>query len=193
MKGFIFILIFCLCGCAHKQVKILPTNDTIIKLKVDENTGIIAESEQYSYQFTHPDALKKLKNYRDFLAEYKNDVESVSIIFYQDNLDGEITAQYINFIPENKRLSDKKLLEKYKSNVILKNGYYQVLFTTQGNVYRQANTLSDQYLLPKSITVLVRANHEIDSDLDIKGDVAGLIIFPIFVPLIMVGCLIGPC
>lgn len=181
---------FSLCGCAYKNI--LPNKDVIIKLKTDENTGIIAESKQYSYQFTSPDALQKLKIYREFLTEYKNYVKSVSITFYQENIDGEITARYTNFIPENKVLGDAKLLEKYKSNLALENGYYQVLFTTKGMAYKQANTLSEQYLLSKPINISFKPNHEINS-LDVRGDVAGLIIFPIFIPMAMIGCAIGPC
>ncbi|MCO6538347.1 MAG: hypothetical protein J6567_10365 [Gilliamella sp.] len=193
MKKLVFIFIFCLCGCANKQTQILPSNDTIIKLKVEKSVGIIAESKEYSYQFTSPEAILELKSYHDFLAENKDDIESVSITFYQENLSDEIVAQYSNFIPEVKALNNKKLLAKYKSKSILRDGYYQVLFKTKGNFYKQSNTLSDQYLLPESITVFVKSNHKKESDIVIQGDMIGLIIFPIFIPMAMVGCLIGPC
>ncbi|NUF50117.1 hypothetical protein [Gilliamella sp. ESL0250] len=193
MKKFVFILIFCLYGCAHKQLQSLPSHDTIIKLIVDESAGVIAESKEYSYQFTSHDAIKELKSYRGFLSETKDDIESVSIRFYQESLSDEIIARYSSFISETKILNNKNLLAKYKSKLILKDGYYQVHFKTKGKVYKQANTISDQYLLPKPIKVSIRTKHELDSNDDITGDVAGLIILPIVVPLMMIGCFIGPC
>ncbi|WP_141671172.1 hypothetical protein [Gilliamella sp. GillExp13] len=58
--------------------------------------------KEYSYQFTSPEAILELKNYHHFLAENKDNIESVSITFYLDNLSDEIIAQYSNFIPEVK-------------------------------------------------------------------------------------------
>ncbi|MCO6523901.1 MAG: hypothetical protein J6562_02620 [Candidatus Schmidhempelia sp.] len=191
MKKIIFILFFCLYGCAHKQTQILPSNDSIIKLNVNESAGIIAESQEYSYQFTSPDTIKELESYREFLAENKDKVESILITFYQKDLSNEIIAHYSNLIPEVTALTNKKLLETYKSKSVLKDGYYQVVFKTKGNAYKQSNTLSDHYLLPEPIKVLIKPNYKKDSDSD--GDIAGLIIFPFFIPMAMIGCLIGPC
>ncbi|OCG13499.1 hypothetical protein A9G24_01645 [Gilliamella sp. App6-5] len=193
MKKLVFILIFCLCGCVHKQTQILSSSDTIIKLKSDEKIGIIAESQTYSYQFTSADAIDKLKSYRNFLAEYKNDIEKVSITFFRENANDGIIARYSNLIPEKTILNNNNLSMKYKSEWVLKDGYYQVSFSTKGNAYKQANTLSDQYLLPTPITVLVKPRNEIKASEDITGDVAGLIILPVFIPLMMISCIMGPC
>ncbi|OCG60734.1 hypothetical protein [Gilliamella sp. Nev3-1] len=193
MKKLVFILIFCLCGCVHKQTQILPSSDTIIKLKSDEKIGIIAESQTYSYQFTSADAIDKLKSYRNFLAEYKNDIEKASITFFREHASDEIIVRYSNLIPEKTVLNNNNLSMKYKSEWVLKDGYYQVSFSTKGNAYKQANTLSDQYLLPTPITVLVKPRNEIKASEDITGDVAGLIILPVFIPLMMISCIMGPC
>lgn len=193
MKKLVFVLIFCLCGCVHKQTQILPSSDTIIKLKSDEKTGMIAESQSYSYQFTSPDAINKFKSYRDFLAEYKDYIEKVSITIFQENVNDEITIWYRNLIPEKTVLNNKNLLTKYKLEWVLKEDYYQVSFNTKGKVYKQANTLSDQYLLPKPITVLIKPKNEREASEDIIGDVAGLIILPVFIPLMMISCVIGSC
>jgi hypothetical protein len=193
MKKLVFILIFCLCGCVHKQPQILPSSDTIIKLKSDEKIGIIAESQTYSYQFTSADAIDKLKSYRNFLAEYKNDIEKVSITFFREHASDEMIVRYSNLIPEKTVLNNNNFSMKSKSEWVLKDGYYQVSFSTKGNVYKQANTLSDQYLLPTPITVLVKPRNEIKASEDITGDVAGLIILPVFIPLMMISCIMGPC
>ncbi|OCG19052.1 hypothetical protein [Gilliamella sp. WF3-4] len=193
MKKLVFILIFCLCGCVHKQTQILPSSDTIIKLKSDEKIGIIAESQTYSYQFTSADAIDKLKSYRNFLAEYKNDIEKVSITFFREHASDEIIVRYSNLIPEKTVLNNNNFSMKSKSEWVLKDGYYQVSFSTKGNAYKQANTLSDQYLLPTPITVLVKPRNEIKASEDITGDVAGLIILPVFIPLMMISCIMGPC
>jgi hypothetical protein len=193
MKNLVFILIFCLCGCVHKQTQILPSSDTIIKLKSDEKIGIIAESQTYSYQFTSADAIDKLKSYRNFLAEYKNDIEKVSITFFREHASDEMIVRYSNLIPEKTVLNNNNFSMKSKSEWVLKDGYYQVSFSTKGNAYKQANTLSDQYLLPTPITVLVKPRNEIKASEDITGDVAGLIILPVFIPLMMISCIMGPC
>ncbi|OCG27169.1 hypothetical protein A9G28_00010 [Gilliamella sp. Fer1-1] len=193
MKKLVFILIFCLCGCVHKQTQILPSSDTIIKLKSDEKIGIIAESQTYSYQFTSADAIDKLKSYRNFLAEYKNDIEKVSITFFREHASDEMIVRYSNLIPEKTVLNNNNFSMKSKSEWVLKDGYYQVSFSTKGNAYKQANTLSDQYLLPTPITVLVKPRNEIKASEDITGDVAGLIILPVFIPLMMISCIMGPC
>jgi hypothetical protein len=102
-------------------------------------------------------------------------------------------VRYSNLIPEKTVLNNNNFSMKSKSEWVLKDGYYQVSFSTKGNAYKQANTLSDQYLLPTPITVLVKPRNEIKASEDITGDVAGLIILPVFIPLMMISCIMGPC
>lgn len=189
MKIWLFLVVFIVTGCSTqpKPNQVLPASETIIKIKAEDN--VIAESQDRTYFFISPKAVDQLKNYREFLADFKDDIDKVAVNFYQYSQGNSVKASYYNYIQEKKFKAQKARFEKYRKSSFFRNGYYILTFEAQGSFITQPNILTDQYRLSKPLIVPI-----VQDKLD-HGFIKPyeLILAPLYIPIKMIGCLTGRC
>lgn len=197
---FLFFTSFILNGCATP--KPLPAKETIIKLSLDDNKGIIAESATTTYLFTSERSQKELQKYRQFIAAFEGDITAISVEFKQYG--NEITARYHNIIPYLRIDEDehkKAQLQPFKSRSyfdIYNKGKddqktVEVIFTTVGTFKHQPNMLSTAYLLEKPIEIPIKQPTPYQNKSNSVDEFLAPLAIPFFIPFMMVGCMIGPC
>ncbi|WP_405471084.1 hypothetical protein ACGTI2_21185 (plasmid) [Morganella morganii] len=186
--------IITLSGCLGKPSVTLtiPEKETILKIKSDDKLGIVAESQNITYFFTNEKSKDTLKIYGEFLNDFKDDISYIDVSFIQSSVDDSVSAAYVNYIPVKKVEKKEHLLQKYKNRSRFSNGMVEIGFSTRGNFIVQPNTLPEQYRLPTPIEVKVKQGTRKSENDELQRMGAALMI-PIFIPFMMIGCMVGPC
>ncbi|GAA5106173.1 hypothetical protein GCM10023211_05680 [Orbus sasakiae] len=180
-------------GCINAPSKVLPEKEIIIKIKSDRDLGVIAESKDTTYYFTNEKTKVNLAIYANFLKDFKNDINSIEVSFLQSNTDDSVYVTYINYVPEEKIKNKLELFNKYKDRSKVSNGLVTVGFNTEGKFITQQNILSEDDMLDSPIEVNVNQVSKSIPNNNVFNEISAVAILPIFVPFMMIGCVVGPC
>lgn len=167
----------------------LPPVDTITKIKPLES-GVMAESDRYTYYFQRNGARQEYQRYNTFYPRFSKIAAGVKVLFTVDQHDVE--ALY-TVIFDKKNLNSQQqaiLLNEYKAKTV-ENNQLGVEFKATGEwVIYPTPKLDDTYRLSTPITVTINDTSQKVSPL---GEVMIIPLFPIMMLAMMFGCATSQC
>ena len=173
-----------LAGCSAAPN--LPATDTIIKVQPTES-GLVANSEKYSYRFSRSGTPEEYQRYNQFYDQYHQAVPGVRVNFQVKN--NEVEAEYWVILNKSQLTAAQQsiLTSEFKAEPVNKD-QLRVLFKASGFwLPAKSADIDDSYRLAQPIVVSINDKTQ---TLNAVGMVALVPIFPL---VMMYGCAVGPC
>ena len=187
LKYLLMLAVTVLAGCTSAPN--LPSTDTIIKVKPIES-GIIANSNKYSYRFFRKGVPQEYQRYNTFYERFNKVASGVRVNFVVKQ--HEVVAEYL-VVLDKRRLDASQqtvLTNQYKATA-LDNEHLGVLFKATGFWSTvDPNELDESYRLASPVLVSINDNTQTISTL---GTIALIPLVPLFPLVMMYGCATGPC
>lgn len=187
LKYLLMLAMMVLAGCTSAPN--LPSTDTIIKVKPIES-GIIANSNKYSYRFFRKGVPQEYQRYNTFYERFNKVASGVRGNFVVKQ--HEVVAEYL-VVLDKRRLdaSQLSLLTSQYHATALDNDHLGVLFKATGFWSTvDPNELDDAYRLARPVVVSINDKTQTISPL---GEIALIPLVPLFPLVMMYGCAMGPC
>lgn len=181
---FLILMVSILAGCSAAPN--LPVTDTIIKVQSTES-GLIANSEKYSYRFSRTGMPQEYQRYNQFYDQYHQAVPGVRVNFQVEN--HEVVAEYWVILNKSQLTAAQQsiLSSEYRAQSLNKD-QLRVLFKASGFWTKaRPEDIDDSYRLTQPIVVSINDKTQ---TLNAVGMVALIPIFPL---VMMYGCAVGPC
>ncbi|HHG8771525.1 TPA: hypothetical protein ACPYU1_000841 [Raoultella planticola] len=187
LKSLLALAVIVLSGCTHAPN--LPSTDTIIKVKPIES-GIIANSDKYTYRFFRRGVTQEYQRYKTFYQQFHQIASGVRVNF--EVKQHEVTAGYLVVLDKRKLSTQQQsILTRQYQATPLGNEQIGVLFKATGFWSTVTPTeLDDAYRLSRPIVVSINDKTQTISDL---GAIALIPLVPLFPLYMMYGCAVGPC